>query len=305
MFTRFLIALTASALLGQAAEKKEGQVMRDVRILSADDMEGRLIGTPGSARARAYLLERMKALGLEPLAGGWEQPFTAERSGRTVKGVNLVGQIPGTTASDRVLVIVAHYDHLGVKYGRIYNGADDNASGVAGLLEIARSFREKAPKHTVLFVLVDGEEGGQDGSRAFVASPPVPLARVSFVINLDMISKNAAGELYAAGARHFPWLKPRLERLARAAPVILKLGHDGPPWQGSNDWTTQSDHHSFHEKGVPWVYFGVEDHPEYHLPTDDFETVPEDFFLRSVATVVLAARHFDDELAEVAREAGR
>lgn len=137
------------------------------------------------------------------------------------------------------------------------------------------------------------------------AAPPLPLARIALVLNLDMISKNAAGELYVSGAHHFPWLKPRFDQLAREAPVKLKQGHDGPPWKGSDDWTHGSDHYAFHQKGVPWVYFGVEDHPEYHQPTDQFATVPEDFFLRSVATVVTAARHFDDDLEAIARDSGR
>lgn len=304
-----LPALAALALLAAApalaAEKKPHQAMEDVRILSAADMEGRFVGSLGGARARTYLLGRLQALGLEPVGASFEHPFTAERKNQPLHGVNLVGKIAGTAKSDRVLLIVAHYDHLGVRDGKIYHGADDNASGVAGLLAIAQSFRDTPPRHTVLFALVDGEEGGMFGSKAFTAAPPVPLARIAFVLNMDMISKNAAGELYAAGAHHFPWLKPRLDRLAREVPVTLKQGHDGPPWKGSDEWTEHSDHYPFHQKGVPWVYFGVEDHPEYHQPTDQFTTVPEDFFLRSVSTVVTAARRFDHDLEAIARDAGR
>jgi Zn-dependent M28 family amino/carboxypeptidase len=124
-------------------------------------------------------------------------------------------------------------------------------------------------------------------------------------VNFDMLSKNAKGELYASGAHHFPCLKARLEQLAAEVPVTLKQGHDGPPWTGQGDWTTQSDHFAFHEKGVPWVYFGVEDHPEYHQPTDDAATIPAAFFDRAVETVTKAVRMFDEDLDAIARDGGR
>ena len=78
-----------------------------------------------------------------------------------------------------------------------------------------------------------------------------------------------------------------------------------PAWGESQDWTSKSDHVAFHEKAIPWVYFGVEDHPEYHRPTDRFGTIPQDFFRRSAATVVTAVRSFDDDLDAIAKDSGR
>lgn len=281
------------------------QALKDVETLSTDAMAGRAAGSPGSALARAHILKRFAEIGLKPAYGGFEQAFAVPAGTETRHGINLVGKIAGTGASDKVLVVTAHYDHLGVRKDEIYNGADDNASGVAGLLAIAESFAKTRPKHTVIFAVVDAEEVGHRGSAAVVAAPPVPLARVALNLNLDMLSKSAKGELYAAGGRHFPWLKPRLAALAGRVPVTLKQGHDGPPWTGDDDWTLASDHAAFHKAGVPWVYLGVEDHPEYHRPTDDFATVPRDFFARSVASVVMAARSFDRDLDAMAKEAGR
>jgi len=113
-----------------------------------------------------------------------------------------------------------------------------------------------------------------------------------------MLSKNDKNELYAAGAFHRPFLEPMLNAVAAEAPVSLKLGHDDPAL-GSDDWTQQSDHGPFHEAGIPFVYFGVEDHEDYHQPSDDFETVPQDFFLRAIETVVMATETFDAELATI------
>lgn len=307
MFARILMPLCFPLLLAASPRQAApSQLEADVRILSADDMAGRGSGTPGSARARAYLVERLKAIGVEPAYAAFEQPFQARaRDGSSYAGANLVARIRGTGKSDRVLVIGAHYDHLGTQGGQIYNGADDNASGVAALLAIAQAFMREKPQHDVIFALWDAEERGSPGAIAFLDSPPVPLSRVVMNLNLDMLSRSDKNELWVAGASHYPFLRARLEGLAAKAPVTLKLGHDAPPWQGSDDWTAGSDHREFHKRGVPFAYFGVEDHPDYHKPTDDYASIPLDFFKRSAATVLEAARLFDRDLDAIAREAGR
>jgi Zn-dependent M28 family amino/carboxypeptidase len=289
-----------------AAPKPGAHALDDVRILSADDMEGRGVGTPGGAKARAYIVKRFGQIGLRPQGATFEQPFTFKpKFGKDVTGVNLVARIEGTSSSDKVLVVSAHYDHLGVRKGQVYNGADDNASGIAGLLAVAEAFKARPPRHTVLIVAFDGEESGLKGAKAFVADPPVPLATIGMNVNFDMISKTAKNQLYVSGAGPQPWLKPVLERVAKTASVKLLLGHDTDAQGKENNWTAQSDQGPFAEAGLPWVYFGVEDHPEYHQPTDDFATVPQDFFKRAVATVVTATRALDDDLDGLSKAAGR
>jgi Zn-dependent M28 family amino/carboxypeptidase len=291
---RILLVLSAFALLASPALAAPGdRALEDVRILSADDMEGRLVGSPGGEKARGYILGRMRQIGLAPV----EQPFVFKRKdGAEVRGVNLIARIEGSTPGGKVLVITAHYDHLGIQGGQIYNGADDNASGVAGLLAVAEAFKAAPPKHTVLIVALDAEEGGLRGARVFLEAPPVPAGDIALNINFDMLAKNAKGELYAAGGSPNPWVKARLEALVPSAPVSLKLGHDTGPDDSFDNWTYQSDHGVFARAGIPWVYFGVEDHPEYHKPTDDFATVPQAFFLKAVNTVIAAARLFDAQL---------
>jgi Zn-dependent M28 family amino/carboxypeptidase len=307
---RFLLVSAAVALSlaspVHAAQAPGAHAIEDIRILSADDMEGRGVGTPGGAKARAYIIKRFGQIGVKPQGAAFEQPFTfRSRLGHETAGVNLVARIEGTSSSDKVLVVSAHYDHLGVRKGEVYNGADDNASGVAGLLAVAEAFKARPPRHTVLIVAFDGEESGLRGAKVFVEAPPVPLASLGLNVNFDMISKNAKGELYVSGAGPQPFLKPVLEAVAKTAPVRLKLGHDTDADGKQNNWTQQSDQGPFADKGVPWVYFGVEDHPEYHKPTDDFATVPQDFFKRAVTTVVIATRSLDDDLDRIDKAAGR
>jgi|SRR5215217_3771748 len=288
-----LAALFSVLAVSSALAAPGDKAVEDIRILSADDMQGRLVGSPGGAKARAYIDGRLREIGLTVV----EQPFIFKgRDGKPISGVNLIARVDGTAKGGKAMVVTAHYDHLGIQDGQIFNGADDNASGVAGLLAVAEGFKAAPPKHTVYIVALDGEETGLRGARAFVETPPVSLADIALNVNFDMLSKNAKGELYAAGGSPNAWVKARLDALAPTVPVTLKQGHDTGKADDIDNWTFQSDHGAFAKAGVPWVYFGVEDHPEYHKPTDDFATVPQDFFKRAVATVVVATRAFDDQL---------
>lgn len=279
------------------------RLLADISALAADSMEGRRIGAPGGARARALLLRALVQAGLAPVAGGFSLPFRASgRGGARLEGVNLAGMVRGTKRPDRYMVVSAHYDHLGtgraVNGDSIYNGADDNASGTAGVLALARWFRVHPPENSILFVLFDGEEAGELGSKAFVEHPPVPLADVIANVNLDMVSRNASGELYAAGAALYPVMRPLLDSLVAVAPVSLRLGHD--TGRGQDNWTSQSDHESFHVMRIPFVYFGVEDHADYHTPRDEVERIQPGFYYRAVQTVAEFVTRLDKALDRVA-----
>ena len=264
-------------------------LLATVRALAADSMEGRRAATPGGARARRYLLARLRELGVAPLEGSYTQSFPLP----TDSGVNLLGVIPGTRAGAPYFVLSAHYDHLGVQRGVIYNGADDNASGVAAVLAIAGSLRRNPIEHPVIIALFDAEEGGLRGARAFVTAGPVPRERIALNINLDMVGHSEAGVLWAAGAGHTPALRPVLDSLALTAPVTLKLGHDRPGVPGEQDWSGSSDHGAFRSAGIPFLYFGEEDHQDYHKPSDDPETLTPEFFGGAVATIEAALRRLD------------
>jgi hypothetical protein len=269
---------------------------RDVAVLAHDSMEGRQTGTAGNARARAFLLREFAARGLEPVGESYEQPFTFTRQGAELRGVNLVGRVRGTELPDRYLVVTAHYDHLGVRGGQIYNGADDNASGVAGLLALAEWFAAQPPRHGILFVATDAEELGLAGARAFVAAPPVPRSALRLNVNLDMIGRSDRDELHVAGTYHYPMLLPAVERALAVAEVRLIPGHDRPEYGPAADWTMLSDHGAFHEAGIPFLYFGVEDHADYHRPTDTVERLQPGFHARAVRTVLRALLLLDREL---------
>jgi len=282
------------------------QMLADVRALSSDEMQGRGAGTPGGARARAYVAARFERAGLKAFGASYLQPFNFTPRGETAarEGANVVGYVRGTARPDSYLVVSAHYDHLGVREGQIYNGADDNASGVAGLIASAAHFVRRPPRHSVIFVAFDAEEIGGVGSKKFVAAPPVDQKSIVLNVNLDMIGRSERGELYVAGAGRYPQLKTYVERIAARAPVKLLAGHDDPKL-GAGDWTSQSDQAAFHAAGIPFLYFGVEDHRDYHRPTDDFEKLDREFFVRAAETVLSAVSLLDAELPAPAGEPSR
>ncbi|MDT5269936.1 MAG: hypothetical protein QOH49_2122 [Acidobacteriota bacterium] len=270
------------------------RLLEDVRTLSADSMEGRGAGTKGGALARAYVERRFNEAGLAPLWSSFEQPF--ELPSKDGKGVNVVGYVKGTKYPERFIVVSAHYDHLGVRDGQVYNGADDNASGVAVLLQLAARYGGAArPEHSLIFAALDAEEIGLVGARELVKKLKAEKRDVVLDVNLDMVGHSERGELYASGTFYTPALRPALERLAAAAPIKLLLGHDRPE-QGHDDWTNQSDQYAFYKAGIPFVYFGVEDHKDYHKPTDDFDTLTQDFFLGAAETVLDAVETLDADL---------
>ncbi|MBV6643864.1 MAG: M28 family peptidase [Cyclobacteriaceae bacterium] len=290
----FLIPVLLSTLYlhGQQQVDRE-KILQDVQILSADSLEGRLTGTPGAYKARAYIISRFEEIGVEKVHSTLEYPFTYTEEQKVRKGINVIGKLNGS--SDQSIVISAHYDHLGMTEGKVYNGADDNASGVAGILAIAHYFKKYPPKHTLYFAAFDAEENGLRGAKSWVKKDSSHLEKIILNINLDMISRSTANELYACGTHHYPRLKSIIKQSDRYDPVKLKFGHDSPKL-GPEDWTYASDHAVFHDVKIPFVYFGVEDHVDYHQPSDTFDKIDPYFFQQSVNQILEAVILLDQNL---------
>ena len=274
-------------------------LLDDVRILSGDDMAGRDTGSAGGEKARDYIVSRLEAMGVQPASFGRLQPFEAQgRTREGVKrfnGVNIVGLIPGTRIADRYIVVTAHYDHVGVNDGQIYHGADDNASGVATMLELARRLKAQPPEHSVLIVALDGEERGLLGAREFVKAPPVPLSAVSLNLNFDMTARaETDGHLWVTGAYQNPALRPLLQPVPAQGRVSFAFGKDTPQDTGENNWVDASDHAAFHAAGVPFLYMGVDYHPDYHRPSDTYDRIDPVIFT-SATELAIAGFHALDK----------
>jgi len=290
------------AAVATAPTAQQAQWLEDVRILSADEMQGRDTGSPGGEMARNYIVGRLEALGVAPPPMGRLQPWEMQgRTGagpRTFNGVNIIGLIPGSRRPDRYIVVTAHYDHVGVNAeGQVFNGADDNASGVATMLALAADLKRQAPEHSVLIVALDGEERGLLGARHFVEAPPMPLESIAMNLNFDMTARaETDGKLWVTGTYQHPTFRPMLEGIPANGAVALAFGKDTPQDTGADNWVEASDHAAFHRAGVPFLYLGVNYHPDYHRPSDDFDKIIPSVFISATELSIAAFRALDSSL---------
>ena len=188
----------------------EAQLLNNIKILASDSLEGRGFSKPGNYKAQQLIANEFKRLQLATvLENGYIQEFTTTYKGvrrqrmfpvkgkdkndtnvpdTTVVGGNVIGMIKGK--SDKVIVITGHHDHLGIRDGKIYNGADDDASGTAAVITIADYFKDKTPNHTLVFATVDAEEAGMHGSAYLVKNFPLGKENIVLNVNMDMIAHN-------------------------------------------------------------------------------------------------------------------
>ncbi|MYN24856.1 M20/M25/M40 family metallo-hydrolase [Duganella levis] len=295
----------SSAAPADKPELDSAALISDLRTLSSPAFAGRLVGSDGSRLAQEYIKRRFDEIGLAPLGASHLTPFTFTRPARNGKAektypyaANLIGQIRGSVSPERYMVVSAHYDHLGVRDGKVYLGADDNASGVAAMLAVAAHFKKYPPHNTIIFAAFDAEEGGADGANYFINSAPIPIEQVAVNLNFDMVSRNDNNEIFAAGTSYTPALKILVAKAAATSSVKVRLGHDSKPTGAAPDydWTTQSDHVKFHERGIPFLYFGVEDHVDYHKPGDSFEKINLVFYAEVTRLLVSTAEILDRNL---------
>ena len=273
--------VTASSGRGGAATPDTVAIRRDVAYLASDALEGRGTGTPGNDTAAAYIARRYGALRLQPGALGYVQPFVANSIALAHAGKpsalptqNVFGIVPGRdpVLKNEYVIFGAHFDHLGrstdgaldpAAGNAIRNGADDNASGTAAVMELARLFAARPAKRSVLFVNFSGEELGVLGSRWFVEHSPVPLDSVVAMINFDMVGRMRDDRLIVYGVATATELRAILDS---ANTDHLRLTAQG-------DGYGPSDHSSFYEKNVPVLHFFTDLHDDYHKATDDAEKI--------------------------------
>lgn len=279
-----------AAVAASTALRLDGtRILKDVETLTSSAFEGRRPGTKGHRKAQAFLEARLKEIGLPPLGEACRLPYATYKG-----GVNFAVVAKGTEQASACILLTAHYDHLGVRNGRLFPGADDNASGTAAVLALAAHFKAHPPKHSIVFAFLDDEERGLYGSRAFVAAAPWKPMAPLLNLNADMLSRSDKGELWISGLRAFPRLHPALATLTSEVPVVLRFGHDTPKVpKPDEDWSDESDHYSFNQAGIPGLYVGVEDHEDYHRPTDTFDRIHRDFYLRACEALLRIAERAD------------
>jgi len=309
-------ALAALPLARPAAAQKgaratpapdSARIRADVAYLADDRLEGRLIGTPGNDSAAAYIARRFRALGLEPLdfGGGpaYAQPFTARVAAFAHVGKpfelptqNVAALIPGSDPKLRgeVVVLGAHYDHLGrdtifaadPRAGSvIHNGADDNASGTAAVLELARLIAKHPTRRSIIFANFSGEEEGLLGSAWMVDHMPVTVDSIDAMLNFDMVGRMKNDHVIIYGVATATEMPALLDSANRTLGIHIS---------GQGDGFGPSDHSSFYAKNIPVLHFFTDLHDDYHRTTD----TPDKINAAGEARVVALAENVLREIAD-------
>ena len=266
---------------------KENQIKEDVAFLASDFLEGRQTGTRGEKEAAKYISNRFKELGLVPKGTKkFLQPFTFKpktnphdeikfdvNGDGTITGNNVMGLIDNK--AENTIIIGAHYDHLGFggegslyrdSIKAIHNGADDNASGVSILLNLAAKLKKKNTKSNYLFMAFSGEEMGLLGSNYFVKNPTLDINKVSYMINMDMVGRlKQDSSLAVYGTGTSPIFKQ-----------ILKSHNDNFKLVQQESGVGPSDHTSFYLADIPVLHFFTGQHEDYHKPGDDSDKLNYD-----------------------------
>lgn len=300
-----LVSLALSATLwAQSPEEKGLDVINKtnaeayIGFLASDELEGREAGFQGGRIAGEYIVSNLKTMGIEPLFDSYYQPFEAYNKERQKRGrfqvhpdsiailkqgvhqklsmKNILGKIEGKNPNEYVIV-GAHYDHLGfdpmLDGDQIYNGADDNASGVSAVLQIARAFKATGvqPERTVIFAFWDGEEKGLLGSKYFTQTYP-EIGKVKGYLNFDMIGRNN-NEANPTHVVYFyteahpafgDWLKNDIKK------YNLNLTPNYRAWDNP---IGGSDNGSFALLGIPIIWYHTDGHPDYHMPSDHSDKI--------------------------------
>lgn len=263
----------------------EKNLKKHVTYLASDKLKGRGTGSNEERKAAEYLSKQFKKIGLTPKGdnGSYLHSFSFKKSTDPHGGV--AENSPNVTSQNvaayldngaaHTIVVGAHYDHLGLGHdrnsleanssGKIHNGADDNASGTAGVVELARYFAQNGVKeqHNFLFLCFSGEELGLVGSKKFTENPTIDLSKVSFMLNMDMIGRlNAEKRLLVGGVGTAPDFVPAVHSLKGDLGVKLDSAGIGP-----------SDHTSFYLKDIPVIFLFTGQHSDYHKPSDDVDKV--------------------------------
>lgn len=320
LFTAIAGALVSSTVAchpaglapGQIGEPDSLAIKRDIDFLASEPLAGRLTGTPGNDSAAAYIARRYATLGLEAMAPTYLQRFTARPPVRTgvspsLPTQNVFALLPGRDPALRgeYVVIGAHFDHLGTSTdgaldpdarGVVRRGADDNASGTAAVMELARLFARSPGRRSMIFANFSGEEEGLLGSAYFTEHSPVPIDSIDAMLNFDMVGRLRNDKLIVYGVATATELRALLDS-ANVSGARLNAPRFALTAQG--DGFGPSDHSSFYAKSIPVLHFFTDLHDDYHRATDTPDKINAAGEARVVAFAARVARSIADRPARL------
>lgn len=281
-FNRYLSSITADEL------------KTHLTIVASDEMQGRETGSDGQKKAGKYLIEQYKKNGVTPPKGSENyyqkvpaSYLNAKYNDNLPDSENILAFIEGSEKPEEIVVISAHYDHIGVKNGEIYNGADDDGSGTVALLEVAQAFQKAkkegfAPKRSILILHVTGEEHGLHGSRYYSENPLFPLKNTVADVNIDMIGRrdefhsNSNNYIYLIGSDYLSTDLYNLCEEVNKKYININIDYKFNDKSDPNRFYYRSDHYNFAKNGIPSVFLFNGVHADYHKATDEVEKIEFD-----------------------------
>lgn len=263
-------------------------------VIASDEMEGRETGSEGQKKAGRYIIDfyKKQGIGFPKGATDYYQPIpaaylNARRNENLNDSENIWAFIEGSEKPDEIVVISAHYDHVGMKKGVVYNGADDDGSGTVGIMELAAAFQKakkegNGPKRSILILHVTGEEHGLHGSRFYTENPLFPLANTVADVNIDMIGRRDKfhaddnNYIYLIGSDYLSTDLYNVCEEVNKKNNLLTIDYKYNDKSDPNRYYYRSDHYNFAKKGIPSVFLYSGEHEDYHKPTDDVEKIEFD-----------------------------
>jgi hypothetical protein len=285
----------------------EADLKKHLTIVASDEMEGRNTGSEGQKKAGRYLISQYEADGISFPKGATDfyqkvpSTFMARNfSPKLPDSENIWAYIEGSEKPNEVLVISAHYDHVGMKNGEVYNGADDDGSGTVALLEIAQAFIKAkkegyGPKRSILFLHVTGEEHGLHGSRYYSENPLFPIDSTIADLNIDMIGRRddahkANGEyVYVIGSDRLSTDLHNINEEANKKYTHLTLDYTFNERNDPNQFYFRSDHYNFAKKGIPIIFYFNGVHDDYHKATDEVSKIEFDLLTKRAQLAFVTA----------------
>jgi Zn-dependent M28 family amino/carboxypeptidase len=279
---------------GSPFQKSYGSISADqlkthLYIVAADEMQGRDTGSEGQKKAGKYLIEQYQKMGVShpKSMSSFYQIVPKEalkgRRGNLPQSENILAFIEGSEKPEEVIVISAHYDHVGMTNGEIYNGADDDGSGTVALLEIAEAFQlakksGNGPKRSILFLHVTGEEHGLLGSKYYADNPIFPMVNTVANLNIDMIGRCDPGNcgkeyVYVIGSEMLSSDLKKISETANKETAKLELNYKYDDPNDKERLYYRSDHYNFAKNGIPVIFYFDGIHEDYHKPTDDADKI--------------------------------
>jgi hypothetical protein len=295
-------------------------IYKHIEVLSSDSLEGRETGKPGQKMAAEYIANHFKKIGIPPYKRKtYYQKFKVKserhickcddcdlaffkrifKSNQTIRGENVLGYIQGSDLKDELLIITAHYDHLGKHDSLIFNGADDDASGVSAALEIAEAFmlakkEGNGPRRSILIMPVSGEEKGLLGSRYYTDNPIYPLENTVANLNIDMIGRlddwhDNGNYVYLIGSDRLSYDLHNLNEKINDDHIGIDLDYRFNDKDDPNRYYYRSDHYNFAKNNIPVIFYFNGVHEDYHKPSDTIEKLDFDKINKITRLIFLTA----------------